>query len=516
LSLRGEIRGVSRLAAAFVLLAVAGCVSREVGGPERSGSPADAALLVNVWQEVEAYYNAANVMDSAQAEKLFARIRPKVDERQLLFTEALQSGTDDEKVIAAGALGFASSRKVVPHLVDALRSPLDAVRVHACLSLGTIADPSTPVDMVVGRLGDPSRVVRQTAGWTLSRLLRRGQGSAMLSESDVLDWPELCGKLVQAEAEERRRREEAEDRARKERAAAEKAKAAAAAAADSGAAPSPESQPGDKAASVPAEQRWNESVAATPGARILELMDKSERDTIRAAARSGDIDGGRRREVLAALNALLKRRDFLRRSVGGVAVSDEAKALLAARPRELAPKDVIRLNRLLLEAAFPEEIAKSGERGAALDALLKALEDEDPLVRNNAVVALRAVAAIEAVSPLVEKGLADNDWRVRLNAASALGKTGDKDAVEPLIQAMRDNQGNLYVLDAVKFGLREITGQDFGGSYTSWKNWWEDQKKPMPAMPGEEETQSSGTTVEGGYGATGPGPDNPFAPDSQK
>jgi hypothetical protein len=114
-------------------------------------------------------------------------------------------------------------------------------------------------------------------------------------------------------------------------------------------------------------------------------------------------------------------------------------------------------------------------------------------VRCEAVITLGTIGSPEAVEPIVRKSLVDPDARVRGNAACALGLIRDRRAVEPLILAMRENQRDPAIVNAVKFGLREITGQDFGGSYTTWKSWWEEQKQPLPQMPGQDVKPGAGT-----------------------
>lgn len=419
----------------------AGCVTRD---PRESGpDAANTMLLVNLWQQVRAYYQAASDHDKDRAEALFNRIRPHVDAHRVFFLETLASSkNDDEKVMAAGALGFASNRDVIRYLQDALRSPIDGVRANACVSLGTIRYKETPAEPVVALLDDPSPTVRQAAGMTLSQILQRGQGTLFLIEEDILNWSGLCQALMGAV-----RRGKDKD-------------------------------------GKPLEP------APSPGRRVVELLAAEARESAEAGAVTKTFDDARRGPLLLALNAVLKRRDFYQdQDFEGVALSSEAQALLKRDRASLADRDVQRLNRLLLEAAFPQLIgpAPGRERGWALEALLRALDDEDPLTRNNAIIALRTIASPEAVDRLIRKGLTDNERWVRLNAASTLGEIGDRRAVEPLILAMRDNQQDRYVLEAVKYGLRKITGQDFGGSYTNWKNWWEDQKRPPPKLPGQEE-----------------------------
>ena len=66
---------------------------------------------------------------------------------------------------------------------------------------------------------------------------------------------------------------------------------------------------------------------------------------------------------LKALNKLLKKRDFYQaESFGSLALPEQAKALLAkSKEKKLPYDDVLALNRLLIVAAFPDELAKGLE-----------------------------------------------------------------------------------------------------------------------------------------------------------
>jgi HEAT repeat protein len=419
-------------AVAFLALAaLAGCVSSS-GRPDPVTAQND-ALLINTWQEVRAYYDAANRNDLERVRRLKEQLQPRIDANLAVFTDFVASGrNDDERMMAACILGLSGSRKVVPVLLGAMEAPGEGLRHHACLSLGTFGYPGTPAEPVVRLLSDPSAVVRRDATWVLSRILQRGQGCLFVTEEDVLDWMGLVRRLAQeAEGE------------------------------------------------TPA-----------PGRRILELAPVDVRDTVRALAARDSFDDGRRSEVLRALNGAIRNRDLhVGKDFAGVETPDAAKDLLA-RPRlELADRDVETLNRLLLEAAYPTLLmaARGRERGWALHALLRSLDDEDPLVRCEASIALGRIGSTEAVEPLLRKGLGDTDWRVRLNAASALGLAHDWRAVEPLILVLRETPQNPSIQNAVKFALREITGNDFGGSFTNWKAWWDEQKGPLPKPPGQDE-----------------------------
>jgi len=73
----------------------------------------------------------------------------------------------------------------------------------------------------------------------------------------------------------------------------------------------------------------------------------------------------------------------------------------------------------------------------AVDSLIVALKDENPIVRRNATMVLGEIKDASAVKPLIFS-LKDKDLTVRWNAAKALGKIKDANAVEPLIDALKD------------------------------------------------------------------------------
>lgn len=115
-----------------------------------------------------------------------------------------------------------------------------------------------------------------------------------------------------------------------------------------------------------------------------------------------------------------------------------------------------------------------------VEALIRQLEDEDELVRENSsyllgeigveareltkntlkngktlgeINALTIPQVREKVVKHLIKALFDKDGWVRGNAADALGKTGDKEAVEPLIAALKDED------KVVRFSAAEALGE---------------------------------------------------------
>jgi HEAT repeat protein len=72
----------------------------------------------------------------------------------------------------------------------------------------------------------------------------------------------------------------------------------------------------------------------------------------------------------------------------------------------------------------------------AVESLITALRDENPIVRRNAAIALGQIKDANAVVPLIA-ALKDKDAIVRMKATTALGEIG-KPAVEELIVNILD------------------------------------------------------------------------------
>ena len=100
--------------------------------------------------------------------------------------------------------------------------------------------------------------------------------------------------------------------------------------------------------------------ARGPSRRIWDLFSSQARSAAEDAAREVPLDEERKSHVAKALNEILGRRDFYREEdFGGVSLPREAKRLLRKDRESLSDKEVEKLNRLLLVAAFPSEIACS-------------------------------------------------------------------------------------------------------------------------------------------------------------
>jgi len=95
---------------------------------------------------------------------------------------------------------------------------------------------------------------------------------------------------------------------------------------------------------------------ATPAGRIMQRLPDDLRQSIRRAAGSGAIGPELQEQVRAALNDLLDDGDFYQQEAfAGVELPAPAEQLLAGLGRA-SPAQVERFNRLVLEAAFSEQI----------------------------------------------------------------------------------------------------------------------------------------------------------------
>lgn len=103
-----------------------------------------------------------------------------------------------------------------------------------------------------------------------------------------------------------------------------------------------------------------------PGKRIWELLPKPIQTVVAVGAQEGKLNKGRRSEIVEALNKVLKQKDFYQEeSFPDAVVPEKAKQLLRRDRDRLSAADVQKLNRFLLEAAYPQEVVKSlaeGER----------------------------------------------------------------------------------------------------------------------------------------------------------
>ena len=99
----------------------------------------------------------------------------------------------------------------------------------------------------------------------------------------------------------------------------------------------------------------------------------------------------------------------------------------------------------------PEQPAPEEQEEAIMVSLSKALEDKDPVVREETVYLLSEFEDERVVGHLTEILLNDEDKAVRASAAEELGDFGDQTAIDPLIKALEDNDARVResVLEAL-------------------------------------------------------------------
>jgi HEAT repeat protein len=105
----------------------------------------------------------------------------------------------------------------------------------------------------------------------------------------------------------------------------------------------------------------------------------------------------------------------------------------------------------------PQKRPTQGPPVASPEFLVKALEDKDPEVRQEAVDRLAESKDERAVTELIKVLLKDKDEDVRESAADALGELGDERAVAPLVQALKDRDAG--VRESAVDALRHIGGE---------------------------------------------------------
>lgn len=103
----------------------------------------------------------------------------------------------------------------------------------------------------------------------------------------------------------------------------------------------------------------------SPSSRILEVLPAAKRVELSGVSVDGDIKD--RSKIVQVFNGILKQRDFYQAdSFQGVPLSSDILDLLARDQKSLTDEEVGKLNRLLLEASFPAEIAKKIESQAQI------------------------------------------------------------------------------------------------------------------------------------------------------
>ena len=94
--------------------------------------------------------------------------------------------------------------------------------------------------------------------------------------------------------------------------------------------------------------------------RVYNHLSTSSRELIDSLPENNELSKKDKKTILNALNELIKRKDFYDKSVfGGIALSEDGKKLLSKTIEGLSDDEIEHFNRLILEAIFSEDIAKT-------------------------------------------------------------------------------------------------------------------------------------------------------------
>jgi HEAT repeat protein len=115
--------------------------------------------------------------------------------------------------------------------------------------------------------------------------------------------------------------------------------------------------------------------------------------------------------------------------------------------------------------------------GGILGDVLACLSDPDMHVRSEALIVLRKMRRKESVTPILAGPVKDSEPLVRAAAAMALGAMG-RDAQEAtpfLVEMLKDEQH--CVVDGAWTALNRIHDKDLDRSYSTWRDWYEDEQR---------------------------------------
>jgi len=109
--------------------------------------------------------------------------------------------------------------------------------------------------------------------------------------------------------------------------------------------------------------------------------------------------------------------------------------------------------------------------------LLVLSNDLDVGVRRNVAGALGSYEDKRALGPLMWllNDKSGDRW-IKVNAAESLGKHGRDDGVPVVIEMLKDKM-EWRDRRRVANALKNITGEDFGGNYEKWNEWWQENSE---------------------------------------
>ncbi len=111
-------------------------------------------------------------------------------------------------------------------------------------------------------------------------------------------------------------------------------------------------------------------IMPSPGRALFRFFDEQHRDDLLAIAREGQASRDQGHRILVKLNEVLRWRAlYSPEDFAAVALPQEAQRLVDAGVDNLTLPELERLNRLLLEAAYPDEIRRSNFTGLTFNTL---------------------------------------------------------------------------------------------------------------------------------------------------
>jgi hypothetical protein len=115
------------------------------------------------------------------------------------------------------------------------------------------------------------------------------------------------------------------------------------------------------------------------------------------------------------------------------------------------------------------------------------LNDYDWSVRNEALIVLRRMKRADSVQVILDGPITDREAQVRASAALAIGAVGReaRDATPFLIELLKDEDHR--VVDAAWTALNRIHDRDFDRSYSTWRDFYEDEAKVHYTCPEHRE-----------------------------
>jgi HEAT repeat protein len=113
----------------------------------------------------------------------------------------------------------------------------------------------------------------------------------------------------------------------------------------------------------------------------------------------------------------------------------------------------------------------------------ESLADPDPQVRTEALLTVRKMKRKDSVPFILAGPIQDPDPLVRTGAAQALGAIGREasEATPFLIELLKDESHK--VVEGAWWALNKIHDKDFDRSYSTWRDWFEDEQKIRYSCP---------------------------------